>query len=77
MRSRLIKQGVVFLNNPILGEVMVMSKYPESDMPVFAGLSAETIKQEGRIPKVAGYCFFGRCLVFVNTVEMLDDIYVK
>ena len=46
-------------------------------MPVFSTVSAEIQKQESKIPKVTGVCLPGRCLVMVNTVEMLEDIYVK
>ena len=46
MRSRLISQGVVFLNRPILGEVMTIGKYKETHpfMPVFSTMSAEILK---------------------------------
>ena len=61
MRSRLIKQGVVFLKSPILAEVTAIVKYKETHpfMPVFCTMSAEILKQEGRKPKVTGYCLPG------------------
>ena len=78
-RSRLIKQGVVFLNNPIVGEIMAIAKNKNKNpfMPIFSAINVEILKQEGRIPQVTGECFPGRTLMKINTVEMLDDIYVK
>ena len=43
MRSRFIKQGVVFLNNPILGEIIAIGKNKKKNpfMPVSSSISAE------------------------------------
>jgi hypothetical protein len=43
MRSRFIKQGVVFLNNPILGEIIAIGKNKKKNpfMPVSSCISAE------------------------------------
>ena len=69
----------MFLNNPIVGEIMAIGKNKKNHpfMPIFSAISVEIFKQEGGIPQVAGLCLPGRTLMKINTVEMLDDIYVK
>ena len=46
-RSRLIKQGVVFLNNSIVGEIMAIAKNKNKNpfMPIFSAINVEILKQ--------------------------------
>lgn len=80
-RSRLMKQGVVYMDNPIIGEIKAFNACAESNPydPLFVTLIKQIAEQKnkGKIPAVTGMCLPSRVFVHINSVEFLDDVFVN
>lgn len=78
---RLKKQGVVFLGDGsyslfrdygLFGEIM--KKYPSTIST--AKMMKENLKTE-QLPPVVGLIFFGTIVLFINSPDLLPDLYIN
>ena len=80
-RSRLRKQGVMYLDRPFVGEISAITEMAEKRPfeSIFAEISRMIGLQKngGKMPAVTGICLPGRVLVSINSVDFLEDVYIK
>ena len=79
-RARLMNQGVVYLKRPFLDEIATFRKAVRTNPyePTLTSIATELESiNNGRMPGLNGLCMPGRVWVSVNSVDYLDDIYVK
>lgn len=80
VRSRLQKQGVVFFDSPFVTEVKELvkaAKTKQHQMVFQSILEVLREKNKSRPLPLTGLCLPGKCAVMINSVDYLDDIYVK
>ena len=80
-RSRLIKQGVFFLDCPMVSEIsFFINAVRESPYEPSFNLIAEYLgkqRKDGQLPPVTGVCLPARVLISINSIDFLEDIYVR
>ena len=75
-----MKQGVVFCEWPIIAELSALIKHvkEEPNAPIFNALVEKLTKRKnGSLPPVSGITLLGKTTAYINSVEFLDDIFVK
>ena len=74
-------QGVFFCDYPIITESLLFLKVMKEDpfKPAPVNVAMRLVKSEncGKVPPVCGITIPGRNFLFINSVDFLEDIYVK
>ena len=69
------------MDYPFISEIKAIAKSATDTPydPIISGLFQEVAKEKngGNMPAVIGACLFGKALAVINSVDFLDEIYVK